>query len=267
MHKNSIKIVLKGMIVGGTMLVPGVSGGSIAMILGLYDRLISSVSSFSKRRGENFSFLALFSLGSGLGMLLFASPLLQLIERYPLPMLHFFLGAVAGGIPPIFRQAGLQAFSWKAGLYIGVGLLTVLLFTSLPSEVLQAKAQPDSDRYLLLAFAGFVAAVALVLPGISISYLLLLLGIYNETVRAIGTLHLPFLLPLGTGLLLGIILTTRLLERAMAKHPQPTYLTILGFVLGSMAEVFPGFPAGLDILLCIVALALGFGAIRCLSSF
>lgn len=107
--KKTMLTGLKGMIVGGTMLVPGVSGGSMAMILGIYDQLIMAVSSFRRAPGRNFRFLLMFSLGGGLGMLLFARPLLQLIEAYPMEMLYFFLGAVAGGVPLIYSQARTQA--------------------------------------------------------------------------------------------------------------------------------------------------------------
>lgn len=262
---NNWFILLKGMIVGGTMLVPGVSGGSMAMILGVYDKLVSSVSSFRKHKKESFLFLLLFSLGGGIGMLLFANPLLSLLERYPMPMLYFFLGAVAGGVPLIFQQAEIKKFSWKIPLYINVGLLVVILFSFLPTGMFQSNTEAGGMTLLLLVLAGFVAAVALVLPGISVSYLLLMMGLYDETMRAISQLYLPFLLPLGIGLLLGIVLTTKGLERAMTKHPQPTYLIILGFVIGSMAQVFPGIPSGLELLVSLLMLAAGFGVIMLLS--
>ena len=263
-RKNLITII-KGMIVGGTMLVPGVSGGSMAMILGIYDRLVSSVSSFMKHKRESFLFLVLFSLGGGFGMLLFANPLLGLIERYPMPTLYFFLGAVAGGVPLIIKQAGIKTFSWKAPLYVAVGLLVVFIFAILPTGTFQSEMEAGFVSFLLLMLAGFIAAVALVLPGISVSYLLLLMGLYDETIRAIGEFYLPFLIPLGMGLFLGIILTTKVLELAITKHPQSTYLIILGFVLGSMAEVFPGIPRGPELLVCIIMLVAGFCAIRLLS--
>lgn len=246
-------------------MVPGVSGGSMAMILGVYDKLVSSVSSFRKHKRESFLFLTLFSLGGGLGMLLFANPLLALIERYPMPMLYFFLGIVAGGVPQIFKQAELKTFSWKAPLYVAGGLLVVFIFAILPTGTFQSEMEAGFVSFLLLMLAGFIAAVALVLPGISVSYLLLLMGLYDETMRAISEFYLPFLVPLGVGLLLGIVLTTKVLERAMTKHPQPTYLIILGFVIGSMAEVFPGVPTGSELLVCTIMLTAGFCAIRLLS--
>lgn len=143
------------------MLVPGVSGGSMAMILGIYDKLVSSVSSFRKHKRESFFFLALFSIGGGLGMLLFANPLLSLIERYPMPMLYFFLGAVAGGVPLIFKQAEIKSFSWKVPLYITVGLLVVALFAILPAGAFQSEMEagvispaPYADRVYCGSGAG-----------------------------------------------------------------------------------------------------------------
>ena len=249
---NNFLTALKGLIIGVTMLVPGVSGGSMAMILGIYDRLISSVSSFMKNKKENLIFLVVFSMGGILGVLLFANPLLQLIERYPMPMLYFFIGAVAGGIPLIVRQAGAKRLTWRIAGYVVLGLIAVSALGLLPQDLFNAENSSGTVGFLLLLIAGFITAAALVLPGISVSYLLLLLGLYDRTMSAISTLHLPFLLPLGIGLVLGIVLITRALERAMAAHPHPSYFIILGFLLGSVAEIFPGVPQGLALPVCAI---------------
>ena len=265
MKNNHILTALKGIIIGGTMLVPGVSGGSMAMILGIYDRLITSVSSFARRKKENLTFLIIFSLGGILGILLFANPLLQLIERYPMPMLYFFLGAVAGGIPLIIKQSGVQKVNWRSALYLILGLMAVSLFELIPSAGSQSEMTDGPAGFFLLMAAGLIAAAALVLPGISVSYLLLIMGIYDEMMRAVSEFYLPFLLPLGAGLILGIVLITKALEYALTRHPHPTYFIILGFIIGSMAEIFPGIPSGSDLLLCALTLAAGFFAVWSLS--
>ena len=265
MKHTNLLTAIKGMIVGGTMLVPGVSGGSMAMILGIYSKLIHSVSSFTKHKKENLLFLAAFSAGGGFGMVLIARPLLGLIQNYPMPTLYFFMGAVTGSVPLTLKQADIRRFSWKYPLYMGIGLSVVLLFTLLPSGALQADMTTGAGGLLLLVLAGFVAAIALVLPGISVSYLFLLMGIYDSVMGAISSFRLTFLAPLGIGLLLGIVLTTKLLEHAMTKYPQPAYLIILGFVLGSIVELFPGIPSGPEMLFCILTFAVGFGIIRLVS--
>ena len=86
--------------------------------------------------------------------------------------------------------------------------------------------------------------------------MLLLLGLYDETMRAASEFYLPFLLPLGFGLVAGILLTTKLLEKLMNEHPCPTFLVILGFILGSLLELYPGIPAGSEIIICMIALVL-----------
>lgn len=264
MKRDAVTTAVKGMFVGGTMLVPGVSGGSMAMILGIYDRLVSAVSSFMKHKKESVLFLGLFSLSGAAGMILFARPLLSLIDSYPMPMLYFFIGAAAGGIPMIYKKTGISRLSWRVLIYPAAGMAVLWLLSRLPSDAFQTSGT-GITVYLMLAAAGIIAAIALVLPGISVSYMLLLMGMYDETMRAISGFYLPYLIPLGAGIILGIILTTKLLETAMTRYPQPTYLIILGFILSSVMEVFPGIPGGMELILCLAMLLAGFGVIHILS--
>ena len=256
----------KSLIVGSTMLVPGVSGGSMAMILGIYTKLISAVSSFMKNKLSNFFFLSVFLAGSLLGIVSFSKPILHLIETYPMPMLYFFMGAVAGSVPLMLKQAQIKQFSWTTPVYIALGFLVVFFFETTPISGVSADDGADWYTYFLLIIAGFIAAIALVLPGISVSYMLLLLGLYDETMRAASEFYLPFLLPLGFGLVAGILLTTKLLEKLMNEYPRPTFLIILGFILGSLLELYPGIPAGKEIIICFAALILGFSIIKYISS-
>ena len=264
MHKNHWITAAQGLCVGGTMLVPGVSGGSMAIILGIYDELVSSVSSFRKHKRKSALFLGVFCLGALLGMALFAKPLMHLIETYPKPMLYFFMGAVAGSVPMIFRKAGVRSIGPRQVLFFLLGLALIILFALLP-EVSVSMESGSKFVYLLLILSGFLAAVALVLPGISVSYMLLLMGMYDPTMQAINTLYLPYLLPLGAGLLIGIVPTTKLLEKALTRFPQETYLMILAFLIGSVADIFPGVPSGIEILWCVILAAAGFAAIYFIS--
>ena len=255
--KNFITAI-KGMAIGGTMLVPGVSGGSMAMILGIYDELIRAIADFRKKPKGNIIFLGLFVAGALLGMVLFAKPLEGLIERFPKPMMFFFMGAVAGGLPMIYKEAGVKKFTWRQPVYIGVGLLIVLLLSFIPKDIFNADNLKGIGGGIVLIVAGLVLAVALVLPGISVSYMLLIMGLYEQTLSAISDMNLGFILPLAGGVFLGILLTTKLLSLLMEKYPEIIYLIILGFVGGSLIEAFPGVPVGLEWLLCVPLFVLGF---------
>ncbi|MBO5373063.1 MAG: DUF368 domain-containing protein [Lachnospiraceae bacterium] len=257
----------KGLVIGGTMLVPGVSGGSMAMILGIYNQLISAVSSLFSNLRKNLLFLIQFVAGAGIGILLFAKPLLTLIELYPKPMLYFFLGAVAGGVPLIYKQAKVKHFSFFYLFYILIGILLVSMFALFPTDVFSANNYHATSQMLFLFIAGLIAAIALVLPGISVSYLLLVLGLYDKTMQAISAFDMGFLVPLGFGVLAGILLVTKTLEFAMDNYPKITYFIILGFVLGSLYETFPGLPVGLEWIICSLMVATGFLVILILSEY
>jgi len=264
MRENPLSIIIKGICIGGTMLIPGVSGGTMAMALGIYDKLISSIASFMKHKRENAFFLGMFLIGSILGMIIFARPLLQLLDRYPLPMSYFFIGLVAGSVQMIYKKAAIRKISGKTFYYPAIGVALVMLISLLPAGAFNLNPETGIIYFLHLAAVGAVAAIALVLPGLSVSYMLLVVGMYEETMMAISVLFLPFLAPLGAGLALGIIKSASFLEHAMKNHPQPTYLIILGFILASMAKVFQGIPTGMEILLCLSLMLAGFATIRLL---
>lgn len=256
---------LQGLIVGITMLVPGVSGGSMAMILGAYDRLITAVSSFLQHKRASISFLLLFSIPALVGMVLFSTPLLRLIQTYPMPMMYLFIGAVVGGVPMIYRKAGVTRLSLPVFLYLMLGILCVLALAQLPEGLFSGTGSTGILPFLLQVLGGIVVAVALIFPGISVSYMLILLGLYEPTMTAIARLDVLALLPMAVGGLLGVLLTTRAIEWLMAKFPFATYLVILGFILGSVGQVFPGLPSGVDIPLCLLTLIFGFAAIWLIS--
>lgn len=266
MKHSPIVTFLKGLIVGGTMLVPGVSGGSMAIVLGIYDNLIHAVSALTRLDKASFFFLCAFSAGGGLGIIAFAKPLLHFMETYPIPTSYFFLGAVAGSVPITFRQGNISRLSAKAVLYILLGVVIVALFAAAPIDGLHAQTEVGLFFLILWIVTGFVASIALILPGISVSYLLYLLGVYDQILLAISSLSFSLLIPLGGGVIAGIVATTKLLEKAMSRYPQATYLIILGFVLGSMWELFPGVPTDLlSLVSAVVPLAAGFAVIYTLS--
>ena len=264
--KDRFMIGIQGLFVGSTMLVPGVSGGSMAMILGVYDRLIHAVSSFRKQKKASLLFLLIFSIGAIIGMVAFARPILAAINRWEKPMLYFFIGIVAGGIPLMVKKAQLKTFQFTYIIYFIIGIVVVVLLGMLPGMDVTS-SQNDILHICLLLVEGFISAIALVLPGISVSYMLLLLGMYDTTMQAISRLYLPYLIPLGIGVILGIISTTKLLETLMNRYTQSTYLVILGFVAGSVFEILPGFPSIQELWICAFALLAGFCIIMMILKF
>lgn len=285
---KQLEIFLKGLWIGGTMTVPGVSGGTMAILVGIYDRLIGAVSglvptrstdvktsgdgdgassgkrafdwvSYRKKAPASILFLTVFLLGAGLGILAIAKLLSGLLEQ-PVAgsyVRFFFLGAVAGGIPLILASAKVKKFSMWVFLLpiIGAGLVYGLNF--LPEGMFSLETAGGVGAFLLKLAGGIILAIALVLPGVSASQMLYTLGIYEELIACVGDLRFVPLIPLGIGTVLGILLVTRTLELLMNRYPKQTFLIIFGFILGSLPELFPRDAAG-NYLLCGVCAAVGF---------
>lgn len=263
----------KGLIVGASMLVPGVSGGTMALILGIYKDLIHAVNHFFKDFKKSFWLLLQFGAGAVLGFLLFARLLDYALTRFHLPMMYFFIGAILGGIPLLFRQSGVREGGpkgWTGGLLAALlGAALVLSLGFIPESTAVFGGDFSLKAILLQLVTGIVIAVALVLPGISTSHMLLILGMYSATLSALEHPfeNLAFLGSLAVSTLVGVFLTTNLLEKAMTRFPQITYCAIIGFVAGSVIDVFPGLPAGWEIPVCLVTLVLGYLAVRFISRF
>lgn len=274
---NHLVVALKGMWIGGTMTVPGVSGGSMAILLGIYDRLIFSISKFTKDIKNNIIFLVEFVLGAGVGLVLFSQFILMLLQKYTMPTSYFFLGAVAGGIPLIIKEANIKKSDFlnkKTGkydhytvgkvflyiLYAFIGIGFVYLISLIPEGVFVAN-ESGIQNFLIKIAGGVIVAIALVLPGISVSQMLLMLGLYEEVFGSIKNFDILPLIPLGIGLVAGIILSTLAIGKAIEKHPQATYIIVFGFVLGSLPELFPGMPNGSEIFVCLLTAILGFAVI------
>ena len=256
---KSLFVIFKGFFVGGTMMVPGVSGGSMAMILGIYNRLIESIATFRKNPAKNAIFLIKFCIGAVLGIALFSKFVITpLLALYPLQVSYFFLGAVAGGVPMIYKTAGVRKFTLNAIIYPVIGIIMVLLISLIPEGLFTPGESITLGSIILQMVGGIIIAIGLILPGVSVSQLLLMLGLYSSILSALGSFNLLPFIPMVIGILIGCLVSAKLMDKAMKKYPEPTYLIVFGFLLGSLTELFPGIPKGVNIPICILTFAAGF---------
>jgi putative membrane protein len=256
---KSLLVIFKGFFVGGTMMVPGVSGGSMAMILGIYNSLIESIANLRKEPIKNILFLMKFCIGAMFGIVLFSRFVIApLLELFPLQVSYFFLGAVAGGVPMIYKTAGVKKFNLNAIIYPVIGIIFVLLIALIPEGIFTPSENFSFGNVVLQLVGGVLIAVGLILPGISVSQLLLMLGLYSSIISINGISDLLPLIPLGIGGLIGCLASAKIMDKAMKKNPEATYLIVFGFLLGSLYQLFPGLPTGLNIPICLVTFAAGF---------
>ena len=254
-----LKNFLKGLVTGVATLVPGVSGGTMSIILGIYDDLIHAVSTFFENWKKNLTYLLVVGLGGALGILLFSRLLENAITNYPFVMQFLFMGVIIGGLPVLYRKSEASSKgNLKDYLFFILGFAIVLLMSAEPTAITDMATAHGILSVVFLFIAGIIIAIALVLPGISGSFMLLILGLLDVTLNAINTFNIPFLIPLGLGVAAGTFGTAKIIEKFLKKHPGKTYKLILGFVVGSLVQLFPGIPAGSQIIASVAAFIIGF---------
>lgn len=271
--------MLKGFLIGSSMSVPGVSGGTMAILLGIYDKLISSISNFLKDIKNNTIFLIKFCIGAGVGIGSLAFVIEWLLGKFPFPVSFFFLGAVIGGIPALYKRTKESPLKVSSGIYFLIGLAIVISIGFLPVGNIDVSAGSGLGHLLTLLMTGVIIALALVLPGISTSHMLLVLGMYDSMLAAITKFDIVYIGILGISTLVGIFLITKPIEWTMNKFPHQTYCMIIGFVLGSTSEIFrdkilPAVPADAGIswwipygIISVITFVLGYKGILFLSRF
>lgn len=237
------------------MLVPGISGGTMAVVLHLYDRLVFSVSNIFKDK-KNIIFLMVFSFSALVGMFIVSKPILYLLETYPAVARFFFIGIVIGSIPSLYKESEVTRFNYKYLLLIILGIGIIVLFNFLPEGIFTSQS---SYKGLILQFiGGIISCLGFLLPGISFSYLLLIIGLYESVLGAISTLNIVSLIPFGLGFIIGFILLIKILEMLLTKYKKITYMLILGFLIGSIHQIIPSTFHKSDLILSLITFICGF---------
>ena len=247
--KNVI-LVLKGFFMGIANVIPGVSGGTIALILGIYEEFIGAINTIFKKFKENLKFLVPVFIGMGLSIITTSKIVGYSYEHYPLPTILFFVGLVFGGIPMLVRNVKGKRGSKNINNYI-IALLTFALVIFMSSYELffgiGYKVDFESMNlfgYILLFLVGVIAAATMVIPGISGSLVLMILGYYYPVINTInGVLkndvfhNLMVLGVFGIGVVVGIVLISKLIDYLFKKYKIKTYFGVLGFVVASIIAI------------------------------
>jgi putative membrane protein len=247
-------LLIKGMIVGVVHIVPGLSSGTFMVLLRVYDELVESVGGLvsSLKHLDDLKkrlfFLVPLALGVAIGTVAIAKVASVVLDAYPVLSVLFFIGVIAGGIPAVVKMhpdmkpkvGRVIAFLIGAAIAIAVGLVgksESLAHTSTDASV----AAPN---LLQLAVGGFFAGSAMMTPGLSGSYILLLTGTYEPIIEALDSLTRPpvqlmVLIPATLGLVLGILIFAKLTSLLMKRWPSVTFYAILGLICGSLIGLWP----------------------------
>lgn len=254
------KNIYRGLIMGASDVIPGVSGGTIAVLLGIYDRLIAAINGLvSKDWKKQLGFLIPLGIGVVSAILLLSHLIEWLFERHPGPTQFFFLGLIIGILPYLFNQAEVKVnFKVNHYLFLIFGALAVGSMMFLHESDGMVIENLTLSTYILLFFSGFIASAAMILPGISGSFILLVIGVYSTVISAISNIQLDIIAVVGFGILLGIITMSKIINFFLINYRNATFALIIGLVIGSIFVVFPGWPESTNsLLLSVVTFAAG----------
>lgn len=263
-------LVIKGFFMGIANIIPGVSGGTLAITMGIYEDLIGAISHFFSHFKKNIIFLIPIGIGAVLAIALGSKAIGYSLDAFPLPTILFFAGLILGGIPMLY---GKIKGEWKVRNIL-IFLLTFafvigLMFLKTGKDVQLQNI--DFMGYFMLFLVGIVASATMIIPGISGSFMLMVMGYYEPIVNTINELtsfqnvghNIAVLIPLGLGILVGIVGIAKLIEFLFKKFEVPTYFGIIGFVLSSIIGIFVSTKglvfAPLPVIVGIVLFILGFG--------
>lgn len=256
-----LKLILGGIAIGIANIIPGVSGGTIAFILGFYDKLTDAVGNFfncsKEKRLEYIKFLTPVFIGVGAGILLFARIIEILYKRFPQPTSFFFIGLILASLPIIFKQNGKKCDKISA-VSLVVGFIVVLIFLQFkePTSINTLRTDFDLIYYIKLFFCGLIGAGAMIIPGISGSMLLLILGEYYNILSFINSFKIVPLSFVGMGIIVGIVLFSKMISYLFRKYKNSTIYFIIGLILASIIGIWPGFDVA-NIVSNIIAVIIG----------
>jgi len=260
-----LKNILKGALIGAADPIPGVSGGTVAFITGIYDELLDRITRFHKHPdGMKKNLIFLIPVGVGLlsGMFVFAHIAEWLIQQQPELTMFAFIGLVLGSITPILIKERPSVHGWPVWIALSISCAIAVLFNLIPKPELNAPIiDPTPLEMLWLATGGAMAAATMVVPGISGSFLQLILGTYSTYISAIKDLNLSVLLPFGAGAVIGIVLMANIISKLFRHYYHATLLAIAGLVIGSVVALWPGWGLSFTYIMglwsCFVGIAIG----------
>jgi putative membrane protein len=266
---NHIINFIVGMFIGTGLILPGVSGAVLAIALGVYDKLLKVFSNVFDDFKNNIVFLIPLLLGLVAGTFLFGNLLLYTFEYYPVQTKTAFIGLILGSLPIIFNKLKVKknSYDFKIISFLIALFLGLLLYVVNNNYIVEATIDSFDngiDSLIKLFLGGFVFALGKVVPGISSSFMLMTLGMYEYILYLIANpvialqSHLFNLVIFGLGFVFGVVVLSKLILLLLKKQTLHSYSAIIGFIIGSILIIIPKYGFNIDTYISIIIFVLMF---------
>lgn len=249
--------LVKGVIIGIGFITPGLSGGVLAVVFGLYEPLMRFLANLKEKFVKNLLFFIPVGIGGGIGVVAFSAVVDWAFTHYAAPFIWLFIGFIAGTFPSLFKTAGKngrKAWHWILLVIVAFGMF---LFMNWMETIKNVTLPPSFVNWLM---SGALIGLGVVVPGMSPSNFLIYLGLYQPMANGIKNLDLGVIIPLALGLILCVLLFAKLVSWLFNRAYTFMYHLILGIVVGSTLAIIPAGVSGWTIALCAVLFLLGFAA-------
>ena len=276
--KNLINQLLRGVVIGVANIIPGVSGGTMMVSMGIYDTLIHCITHLFKEFKKSIKTLLPYAVGMLVGIVALASVINWGMENHPLPTNTLFIGLILGGLGPLLKKVDTKKIN-AAAVAAFIALFALIIWLGIQrKDSIQNAESIDMNvlQMLIMVFIGMIASATMIIPGVSGSLVLMLLGYYKPVVNALSTLKdglfsmdfsimgqpVLMLLPFLLGIVLGIFGVAKAIEWLTAHYPTPTYCGVLGLVVASpislLIQTDMSGVSVLTVIISIVTMAAGF---------
>ncbi|MDD4493326.1 MAG: DUF368 domain-containing protein [Eubacteriales bacterium] len=248
--------MLCGFFLGISIIAPGVSGSVMAVMMGIYDQLINIISNPFKNFKKNFKYLFPMGIGAVLSILIFLQLLNLLFEYYPVPAFNLFIALIAGSLPAVFKESNRDGF--KKIYWLGTIGAFAFAFTIGMMAKNNISVNAESQNFIYLTVCGAIAGMTGMIPGMSVSMMLMMLGVYEPLLKAASGFDIMTIAPVGAAFVIGMILFSNLTKYIFNKYHSFGYFMVFGFMIGSLVSIFPGLPEGqLNWILSVVTIIIG----------
>ncbi|MGI6578014.1 MAG: DUF368 domain-containing protein [Eubacteriales bacterium] len=239
LRSDSFRRFLTGVLIGVGWILPGVSGGVIAVSLGIYSKMINAVGNFLRAKKQNFLYLLPIAVGACVGIFLISNVVEWLMSKWFNQVMFFFIGLVLGGIPALLREANTSTGFRKRYLFtFALGLSIVLLLFVTETTNITAEAQTKIEPWHAILAGAFIS-IGTIIPGISTSFVLIIFGIYEPLLSALNNLDIGVLFYAGLGFAGMSLLSIKSIQLLINRFPGYCLYCVLGFLIGSTCLAFP----------------------------